>query len=58
MNRDTYRVSAPHFVAGVVVYNGLIINAAPILKWCIGNRLSYFRGYCDKKKWQIEKVGD
>ena len=34
------RITAPHYVAGIIVSkNDIIINAAPILKWTIGKKM-------------------
>jgi len=49
------RIEAPHFVAGIVYENEVIIRIAPIIKymdtWFISNVISY----CNKKgyKYQI-----
>lgn len=39
-----YRVTAPHFVAGIEAGedNNIILAAAPILAWAIGKRLRWF----------------
>jgi len=31
------RVVAPHFVAGLVAVDGVVVEAAPILRWEIGD---------------------
>ena len=53
------RIEAPHFVAGIVYENEVIIRIAPIIKymdtWFISNVISY----CNKKgyKYQIFDQG-
>jgi hypothetical protein len=46
MKMTVYRVVAKHFVAGFVVEDGLIVRAAPIIKYTIGwkerRALKYF----------------
>ena len=48
-----YAVMANHFYAGIIVNRGVIIQAAPILKWSIGQSFDNFRLYCRKKFWAI-----
>jgi hypothetical protein len=53
-----YRVTAPTFVAGVIVaQDGVIIDTAPVLRRLAGNRpFAWFRQYCQKRKWVLEYV--
>lgn len=46
------QVTAPHFVAGVVV--GVL--AAPIVKYMATWSLTKIQTYCASKKWKCEKV--
>ena len=48
-----YAVDAPHFYAGVIVNGPTIIFAAPILRWAVGRRWSWFQGYARRKGWKI-----
>lgn len=51
------RVEAPHFVAGIQVNErGMCMNAAPILKWCIGKRTDFLRDYFRRKGWKATVV--
>lgn len=54
----TYRILAPHFVAGVVADDDIIIQAAPIVGWSVGNSFTDFRDYCQKRGWLIEPLDD
>lgn len=54
----TYRVVAPHFVAGVIASGDLVYQAAPILYWSVGRSFSYLRDYCRAKGWSIEPLDD
>ncbi len=50
-----YRVVAPHYVAGLVVRNFFVVEAAPILRWTIGKRWSQVQIYLiTKKKYQAD----
>lgn len=49
-------VDAPHFYAGIVFENDIVIKAAPILKWTIGKRRDYLRSYFKSKGWKAAVV--
>lgn len=51
-----HRIEAPHFVAGVVVRNGIIDVAAPILRWSKGKTIEALTIYCKTKSWRITHV--
>jgi len=48
------RIEAPYFVAGVDVSNrtGLVVHAAPILKYMRGWTEQRVFQYCDRKGWK------
>ena len=44
MEEILYRVTSPHYVAGFVAgRNGIVIKAAPIIKWMIGMEVNRIR---------------
>ena len=46
-------IDAPHFYAGVVLENDIVIQAAPILKkYMIGKCRDDVIGYCKRKGWK------
>lgn len=45
-------VDAPHFYAGIVLENDVIVRAAPILKWAIGKRRAWLSDYFRQKGWK------
>jgi hypothetical protein len=45
------RVVAPHFVAGLVLENDIVVRAAPILKWAKGKDRDWLRTYFQQKGW-------
>lgn len=49
-----YRITAPHFVAGLNTEVGVVVEAAPILKWALGKDIDYLKEYFKRKNWQIE----
>ncbi len=46
------RISAPHFVAGIV-RGGL---CAPIIRYMKGWTLAQIESYCAKKSWEVERM--
>ena len=52
MNRGLlWRIVAPHFVAGLVVRDGRVVEAAPILGWARGRPWAGVRSYLAGRKW-------
>lgn len=47
------QVTAPHFVAGLVFNGEKCIEAAPILKWCVGRSKGRIFSYCRSKGYTI-----
>jgi hypothetical protein len=45
-------VNAPHFYAGVIVEDGVVVRAAPILKWCVGWQRDRLALYFKRKGWK------
>lgn len=45
------RVTVPHFCAGIVVRDEVVVEAAPILKWAIGKPLE------EVARWALRKKG-
>lgn len=45
------RISAPHFTAGVVFENDIVVRTAPILHYMRGWSRAQVEAYCNKKKW-------
>jgi hypothetical protein len=50
------RVVAPHFVAGLIVVDNRVFEAAPILSWMIGKDQQWIRSYFKKKGWKAYVV--
>jgi hypothetical protein len=50
-------VDAPHFYAGIVLENEVVIRAAPILKWTIGKRRDWLSQYFKQKGWKATVIG-
>ncbi len=52
-----YRVTAPHFCAGLVVgADSRVTEAAPVLQWAIGQRWVEVLAMTDRKGWRMEHV--
>jgi hypothetical protein len=52
------RVEAPHFVAGLLVDDGVCFAAAPILGWCVGKTDYELRTFFSSKGWKATIVRD
>lgn len=46
------RVSAPHFVAGLVLQQGIVVQTAPILHYMRGWSVAKMDRYCQRKGWR------
>lgn len=45
------QITAPHFCAGIVAVDGLVIAAAPIVRYMVGWDGRRMRDYCCRKGW-------
>lgn len=50
------RVTAPHFVAGLVMRDGRCVHAAPILRACVGKDATALREVFRRKGWRAGVV--
>jgi hypothetical protein len=50
------RITARHFVAGVVLRNGLAVRAAPIVGYMAGWDGTRVIDYCVRKRWHWELI--
>jgi hypothetical protein len=48
---EMIRITAPHFTAGVVFQDDIVVKAAPILNYMRGWNRFKVEAYCIKKKW-------
>lgn len=51
-----FSINAPHFNCGIIVSDGVVIRAAPILKWAVGKRWSEVQDYFNRKKYGVTRV--
>jgi hypothetical protein len=56
-----YRVTAPTFVAGVEVTDGVVTRAAPVLAWLVlpGSRARTFGwllAYANRRRWTVDEL--
>lgn len=55
MRGRLWRIVAPHFVAGLVVDEDRVVEAAPILRWAVGMRWSgHVKPYLRRRGWSGE----
>lgn len=50
------RIVAPHFVAGAIIENGLVVRCAPILNYMRGWGVAKVEQYAKGKRWVTEVV--
>lgn len=52
------RIVAPYFVAGVVVEEGIVVRAAPIVGYMVRGRWTRTRvwAYCQTKRWALRRL--
>lgn len=48
------RITSNHFCAGAIVKDGVVMQAAPILKYMRGWTIRRVRTYCKIKDWDCE----
>ena len=52
-----YQVTAPYMCAGLEVdEDGVVVFAAPILKWTVGKRIGDVIRWVDRKGFEIQEV--
>jgi len=49
-------VDAPHFNAGIVLWNDRVVEAADIIRYMKGWPRDRVRDYCAKKNWHVSVV--
>jgi len=50
------QVTAPHFVAGIVLVDEVVVEAAPILRWTIGKDRAFLSAYFRRKGWKAKII--
>jgi len=50
------RVVAPHFVAGLIVWDGVCVDAAPILRWAVGKSEGELKRAFARKGWTATRL--
>jgi hypothetical protein len=53
---DLLQITSNYFCAGVVVQDGAVTRAAPILKYMRGWTIKRVRTYCKIKDWDCQPV--
>lgn len=51
-----WRVHGPSFVAGVEVWRGRVVRAAPILEWTHGRSWADVVRYAQRRGWDVRRV--
>ena len=53
MNETLIQITSPYYCAGLVVVEGYITEAAPILHWTVGRQINYVTAYFQKKGFEV-----
>ena len=56
MIETTLRIVAPHFVAGVILWDDKAVQVAPIVSYMRGWTLARATTYCERKGWGCSTV--
>ena len=48
-----YEITAPHYCAGLIVKDGVVVEAAPILRWAIGKAFTNVLSYFIRKQYRV-----
>ena len=54
MSETIAMVTAPFYCSAVIIRDGVVVEAAPILRWAVGKPWPEVESYCQRKKYQIE----
>lgn len=52
------RITAPHYCAGLVVQDGVVVESAPILNWTMGKPFREVLIYMRRKGYKVEAKKD
>ena len=52
------QIRAEKFTVGIVLRNGRVIEAAPIVKYMVGWKRDSVRSYCVLRRWEISVVSE
>lgn len=50
-----YQITTPFACYGIVVLNGLVVEAAPIAYWAVGKTWEYVSNYYKRKGYTYER---
>lgn len=54
-----YQVDGGHFIAGLILKEGVVVKAAPIIrKLLLGRKKNELFGYCAGRHWKLERIAD
>ena len=53
---EWYQITAPHFCAGLRVDDGVVREAAPIIRWAVGRTWPQLTHYLRHKRWRWERI--
>lgn len=52
-------IKAPHFYCGIVLWDDVVVQTAPIVRKALhGKTRDYVRDYCARKGWQVSVIDE
>lgn len=54
--KTLFRIEAPHFTAGILIYDETVTDTAPIVSYMKGWDLNRVLSYVKKKQWIIAEL--
>lgn len=51
-----FQITAPHFTAGIVIIDGIVSDAAPIVGYMRGWNAARAMNYCQRKGWGMKEA--
>lgn len=51
--RSIKQIDSGYYCAGLIEEKGVVIEAAPIIKWMINKQFNYIKLYCKQRNYKI-----
>ena len=48
-----WQITAHTFHAWIIINNGIVMKASPVIKWMVGETEYFVRTHCKERKWRI-----
>lgn len=51
-----FQITAPYYCAGLIVRGRFVVDAAPILRWCVGKSRPEVMNYFARKRFSVREI--